>query len=482
MHSARKLYAELEKFGSISPLGKLCEIERNNPTQSPDYRQVEKLEGGESEEPSLLSGDIILHKRMTWAPLIGCSNAYVYSGEDMALSKFQRESFRLRPKTNDIPPGYISQFLNSDRGCKLLGILATDPEEPENFIYSCLPYIPIPVVEHHYISGWDNHIDQTIERQRKLDQEATEIRSSLFDVPDGQVFRDQIQELMRRSRLIAASLEAIDHPDFQITNFYPFPLAFRYRMLDSKTDPRELYLEQLRFAENILAFLGSISLALHVHQNDRDRIAIDRFFQKGISAGDWREILNRTCKSFRASEHPLLRSLYRLEIGLQQKGLGKHIDELIQARNDLHHNRGPVTEDDFEQGSEILKNHLQAVIERLAFFTDFPIHLVEAIEPQRNGEIILRCKRLIGDHPALLQENCPYPKALPRGDLYLEMGSQEWIPLFPFMVSLNCPHCRNRETYFIDQWDVGKNIAYLQSFERNHTESSKAVAEGLKGL
>src|SRR5579859_3721168 len=51
-------------------------------------------------------------------------------------------------------------------------------------------------------------------------------------------------------------------PHFQIRNFYLFLLAFGYRQLSSLTTPQDHYRELLRVAENILAFLGSVSLAL----------------------------------------------------------------------------------------------------------------------------------------------------------------------------------------------------------------------------
>ena len=43
---------------------------------------------------------------------------------------------------------------------------------------------------------------------------------------------------------------------------YPLPLAFSWSLLASLWDPRDRYSEQLRHAENMLAFLGSISLTL----------------------------------------------------------------------------------------------------------------------------------------------------------------------------------------------------------------------------
>jgi hypothetical protein len=54
-------------------------------------------------------------------------------------------------------------------------------------------------------------------------------------------------------------------------------------------DPRDLYREQLRFAENVLAFLASLCLAL-LREEDRDGMDLDlrKYWSGGISFGDWK--------------------------------------------------------------------------------------------------------------------------------------------------------------------------------------------------
>ena len=55
----------------------------------------------------------------------------------------------------------------------------------------------------------------------------------------------------------------------------------------SIVDSRDLYREQLRIAENILAFLASVSLVL-LRKQDRDEAGIDlkEYWRSGISPGD----------------------------------------------------------------------------------------------------------------------------------------------------------------------------------------------------
>lgn len=49
-------------------------------------------------------------------------------------------------------------------------------------------------------------------------------------------------------------------------------------------------------------------------------------------------------------------------------------------------------------------------------------------------------------------------------------------------VASNCPHCRYRETYFVDRWNARKNIALMKSFERGHTKEKSDISEALNAL
>ena len=80
--------------------------------------------------------------------------------------------------------------------------------------------------------------------------------------------------------------------------------------------------------------------------------------------------------------------------------------------------------------------------------------------------VILKCLRYMGDHPSFPQEEVPFHQALPRGDLFLDLGQRGWTPLFPFIITMTCSHCKARETYFIDAWDTRRGTVRMKSFER----------------
>ncbi len=75
-----------------------------------------------------------------------------------------------------------------------------------------------------------------------------------------------------------------------------------------------------------------------------------------------------------------------------------------------------------------------------------------------------------------------FPKPLPKGELILDLGNQNWVPLYPFVIASNCPRCRYRETYFIDRWNSKEGTTLMKSFERGHIEERTDVSDSLAAL
>ncbi|MCA1731497.1 MAG: hypothetical protein LC751_19480 [Actinobacteria bacterium] len=192
----------------------------------------------------------------------------------------------------------------------------------------------------------------------------------------------------------------------------------------------------------------------------------------GISFGAWKLIVQRSSKVFRTyKQHPLASAIQNLKIGSETKGFGGDIAALIDMRNDYHHGRGPAIEAEIVSASNQVQERLQRCMEALSFLAQYPIRLVQDFDLDRHrSEFLLKCLCLTGDGPGFSQEKVVSSEALPRGDLYLDLGTQNWVPLYPFIVASNCPTCRYRETYFLDRWNDRKGTTLMKSFERGHAE------------
>jgi hypothetical protein len=248
--------------------------------------------------------------------------------------------------------------------------------------------------------------------------------------------------------------------NFQIANFYPFPVAYSFRLLASIVNPAELYNNQLRVAENLLAFIASVSLSL-LQKKDLAEAGINLrdYWQHGISPGDWKTIAARSSKIFATyRDVPLAAAIQRLNIGSEKKGFGPTAKFLVESINDYKHHRGPALED-YAQASRMVEAALIDAMQRIAFFTEYPIRQVHDINPRRKGgKVDLKCLRYTGDHPGLPQEEIEFDRSPHKGDLFIDLGRQNWVSLYPFITSMNCPNCktsRRRSTELLAVERVG---------------------------
>ena len=171
----------------------------------------------------------------------------------------------LKIRNPDISPTYIQDFLNSEPCKKVISARAVITQENgqgkkiETIFAPALATIPIPLTENYF----ESDVIQNNEIKLHLALEhLSQRRKDLFQPSSKDAFGNEIRELQRLSNLISASIASIEDLRFQIANFFPYPLAYGYRLLSSILNPLEIYREQLRHSENILAFLGSVSIAL----------------------------------------------------------------------------------------------------------------------------------------------------------------------------------------------------------------------------
>lgn len=486
-----KTLERLKKLGKLVPLGELCDINsgsllnlEDSEGSTPlihgkdirgdyvDFENAKKIDANSlSEETLLKNGDLIL-------PVIS-TEFFVVLNRNSQPAVLGKTVIGLRLKDDKVSREYLLEYLNSSTAKKLMAARVSMFLGAERISTQLLCEFPVPVVDPKLCQGLNDIQRIEVELRAKAD-ELESLRRALFEAQNNYSFQGNLIELKRRGTLLQTSLQSVDRLEFQIANFYPFPIAYGFRLLESIVYPAQVYKEQLRVAENLLAFLGSVSLAL-LQEQDREKTEIDlkKYWQGGISPGDWKELVGRSGKVFATyKDDPLAEGIYRLNINSDKKGFGSDVAALIKAKNDFKHDRGPTVEEEIFKATQDTQERLRRCMEALAFFTDYPIRQVLDVNPSRRGSnITLICLRFIGDHPGFTQEKIISHKALHKGDLFLDAGRQEWVPLYPFINAITCSNCKTRETYFIDKWDKG--TAHVKSFERGHTESCREIAEEL---
>ena len=261
---------------------------------------------------------------------------------------------------------------------------------------------------------------------------------------------------------------------------FPFPLATGYRQLNSCANSAERYKELLRQSENILAFLGSLSLAL-IDDSFRAELASSlgrspvEYWRGGISPGHWLELTIHTTRLLQKQNGgPLAKELAGLDLNRENRGLGKTLRALIKAKNDHKHDRGPSIDSEYQTGCVFVSSQLDQVFQSLSFLKQLRLLLVRDINPHRRGDkadvVFLRC---MGSNPGFLTEQWVHAPNLVKGDLYFERDLDDIFPLYPFLQAKTCTQCKRREFYFMDRLDTeGRRTGVtLKSFDRGHTET-----------
>lgn len=488
-----EIEAHLADLGIVKKLSELCTITRGaNATmysrpagvEIPLVSRLAHLDDSEEQELEkvaftpeleryvLRPGDLVVKTMKGGAQQC----AMVQTGDRLLASD---RLLVLRVTDSSVTPEYLLEYLNSTLAKRLIegryagaGALMLNARG--------LGSVPVPIVDKTLALDL-RQIGVLEATLRKTADELNTQRRSLFDAKNQARFNESVQGLLRKGELLSRSAIRASELEFQVANFYPFPIAYGYRLLASITNPTDLYKEQLRIGENILAFLASVAMSL-VQPSDRASVELDvsAIWDGGASPGHWREIIGKCSKVLSTyKDHPLASNIVRLNISAEKRGFGAAVKALITAKNDFKHDRGPRTEEDFATATKSTQETLKGCIRALAFFTEFPIRQVVDHDVTRTGEVRLRCLAMVGDHPGLPQEEVTHRTPLPKRDLYIAAAGVGWVSLFPLLVARNCPSCKTRETFFLDKWNRKNNTAMRKSFERGHEEETKEVVPNM---
>lgn len=484
----------LGKIGDVAPLGELCDVflgfryPREEPCRSGgtpiirgrdisanalarDDLSCYNIKEAAAEKYAVVEGDVILQR-------IGANPRCLVADSELVGAVATDTVFVLRPSHEKANGAQIAQFLRSMVGRDLLASRAQGASAPTLSV-SSLRSLPILILPDDITQD----LGKLEEAERDLRTRADAVSStrlSVFGVESIEQLKRMLTEARQVAHAVSVGAKQAETLGFRIGSLYPFPLAYPYRALASLTLPQELYREQLRVSENILAFLGSVTLALMAPEDIKScGIDLLNYWRGGISPGHWREICQRGADVLKEQgKSGLSQGLAGVWDRQKRGGLFESVEALIVSKNDYKHDRGPKTDDDFQTATVMVGKLLTEVMAGLEFFTDFPMHLVCDMDTIRGTDrVVTRILNYVGDHPALPQDQLQYHRPLKKNDIYLEIEPDSWVPLFPFVSAQNCPECRTREVYFVDR--LKDRIATLKSFERGHSVQNAETASEL---
>jgi type I restriction-modification system DNA methylase subunit len=389
---------------------------------------------------------------------------------------------------DDLRSRYIVEFLNSASGQAKLSTAIGGAVIP-TLRLSSLRNLEIPIPNQSVMELIkDLYVAETALLDRA--NQASSLRKQLFSSETPDEFNERLQSMSVEAQVLSQSIVQSGSVNFQIRNYYPFVIAYPYRSLDAINNETELYKEQLRVAENILAFLGSIGLALIVATRSillQDTKSITKqmiyeYWQNGISPGSWQEMANRSASMLRSNDQfaaaRSFASIWYKGKGGKQSHFGKLIQDLVARKNDFKHDRGPQTSYEYIEQANALARDLDECLKEIAFFIQYPMRLVvDADVDWKTSKASLNTLVYMGDHPGLRRERVVVAKPAPKDKLYLEVKEDTLIPLYPLISVHYCNSCKTKETYLVDRWNPLDGRTVIKSFERGHTHDNDDIAK-----
>jgi hypothetical protein len=492
--NVRHLDDRLAKLGQVSRLEELFDIQagvgspgkevqrggvkliRGRDVQAGVSLRYDDLNSYEFLQPhnrsvTVRAGDIVIQR-------IGTSPSAAVVAEDASGAAASQTVYVLRPKNAATSVAAAVAFLNSSAAHQLIRARTAGGHIP-TLTLAVLRELPIPLLPADVIAN----LRELQESEQQLRAEADKLEAMRAGVFSGESIAD-VRETLRRikqaSSSVTQSVEKAEDFDFQVRNLYPFPVAFGYRQLTSLIETEELYREQLRVAENLLAFLGSVSLAMATWEQCDVGADLKGAWRGGISPGHWRDIAVAASRALANKELPLGRALDSLWTSRKRPRFDSAIEGLIAAKNDYKHDRGPAPGTDMRDKGGELRTALLEALKKIGFIIDYTLQYVVDQDAVRNSSrVIVRSLVLRGDHPAWAQDSRELPRLLKKHDVYIAISADEWVDLYPFITIQTCSMCKVRETYFIDRCDFDRKKATLKSFERGHTKDSPEIGEAL---
>ncbi|MBE7324103.1 hypothetical protein IEQ44_05515 [Nocardioides sp. Y6] len=294
--------------------------------------------------------------------------------------------------------------------------------------------------------------------------EGVGLTSRAFEGSAGDARRTLI-ETGRELRLRVEAAAQIGSLDHRIANFYPYPIAHKWRLVrvaESAGDASRTYGAILECFEATVVFGAALALAC-AHVNRLEVGAMAEVRKKlthggGLSVGDWVNILKivASSKPFKRLNPDAPLAVVR-ELLPEGSVVARAQERLSERRNSESHQR-KVDELDLRGAVEEARTDLELILSNAGFLADLPVYQVRSIRWdsfEGVGQAVVEVLR--GDHPVPTPDTITHKQMdLEKDSLYVRDLSGDLILLRPFLMRLQCPRCRSWSTFHPDRRHHGQ--------------------------
>lgn len=324
--------------------------------------------------------------------------------------------------------------------------------------------------------------------------QASDLLSTIFDTEHSlAAVRTALVNQGRDMRQRRAAGELVTTLNYRIREFYPYPVAYRWRQVQTRLQERswgEAYAAGLDCAEILLAYAALLALSGAEQAGVRlgsSKTLVAKFSdgnQKGggSSLGDWVNVLKELSTNSTVAQLESDSLLGALGGLLPQQGdvAGAQV-RISERRNDEAHLRR-VDPSRIEEATADLVRDLEILLRGASALTD--LALVHVLDNKwdslgRHGVATLQVLR--GDHPIAQTERRTHSlPEIEEDSLYVIDGQGSWTLLRPLLTRSRCPECGSWSIYHPDKRVHGK--LQLRALDHGHTTDGDSVEGALATL
>jgi hypothetical protein len=429
----------------------------------------------------LLPGDLAM-RALSGATRPQLTAALITETDGQVLAGQQVIVLRPRPTTDPRVVLATHLFLHSEVAARIVGSLSASRIllSPQSIADLMVPVPDTPTLD---------AITSVVGVRRALSEwlsEADHLLETLYRRSDVVAAKEDIQDASRtlRARVILGA--TLDDPYELYRTSYPFPLAYRWRLVEaaySSPDRDKALREIHEAAEVILGFAACVALvfardhdlSLPCLKEVRSKLGSGR---SGMGFGDWVNILNEATQSRDAKRVSPGAPLSEVRRFFATQGVEAARVRLKKQRDAEAHGRhrtGPELQSAIDDSYTDLLTLMNAA----APLSDIALLYVDRARVdtlRQSTRVTYRDFR--GDHPVIRSQQDWFPGMQYEEDsLYLRDTDGGMHLLRPYMLANACPTCHNWTMFAIDR--VAGGIPEYKSLDHGHTEEQPDCVEAL---
>ena len=418
---------------------------------------------------------------------------------DLCVAAISRGRIRIGDVTEDLLPAIASNavlilrfkaglssevrqtifaYLRSAHAAEQLQMRASTLGDAFRVTLHDLAGLPVPILDDELTTAVRD-INKSIDDLRGWAAEAEHRRDALFEFANPKDEARELKTLGRLSRQRCDAARLVTDQRHRLRTQYPYPIAFRWRTVETSYPDREGLENVLECAEVAVCYLACMALLLpRVMPGFQVKYAGEiakRMLDakpRGTNMGDWMAIV-REVKGAKAIRTQVQAPPFG-ELAALDEETDQALQRLSNARNDVAHGRGPRGAE-VRDCFEVWRSDLELFLAGIEFVTEYPLRLIERV---RRDTILKRTeyqyRELVGDHPLVPLQTGHSSEAELEESLYLTGRSGVLLLARPFMNLIECPQCKRWSVFYLDKYSKKENKCFLKSMEHGHPAEGDA--------